>query len=151
MAFEGSPFNMPANYTTFLRNCAQSTSELVFAETVRILFSLIVQLGLAKNPQAPILFKSAIATLGLMEKADHIELMLQNFLQIMKDIPSLPAAPLAEPLLKLLDSAPTPTVLTMVRTVLLEGRIREVEKEELEEALVKLIFSDVNVVLCRSS
>ena len=47
----------------------------------------------------------------------------------MKDIPTLPAAPLAEPVLKLLAHNPSPTGLTLAQTVLSEGRISEIYQE----------------------
>lgn len=67
----------------------------------------------------------------------------------MREIPSLPAAPLAEHVLKFMDNAPSDTILEMVRSILTEGRMREVEKDDLEEALLKIIFSDVLDLILR--
>ncbi|MBP9675026.1 MAG: hypothetical protein KBD63_08025 [Bacteriovoracaceae bacterium] len=47
----------------------------------------------------------------------------------MRDIPSLPAAPLAEPLLKLINQGPSTSMLGIIKTILAEGRMKEVEKE----------------------
>jgi hypothetical protein len=104
---------------------------------------IIFDSGTAKNPNAPLLYKTAVSALSVQEKPDRIDFILQHFLQIMREIPSLPAAPLAEHVLKFMDNAPSDTILEMVRSILTEGRMREVEKDDLEEALLKIIFSDV--------
>lgn len=44
--------------------------------------------------------------------------MLIGFVQIMKDIPTLPAAPLVDPLLKLMEAGVSATMLQIVRMVL---------------------------------
>lgn len=44
----------------------------------------------------------------------------------MREIPSLPAAPLAEPLLKLIDKASSANMLGLLKMILAEGRIKEV-------------------------
>ena len=59
-----------------------------------------------------------------MEDRDNLEFMLQSFLQILRDIATLPAAPLAEPLLKIMDCVPSATALNLVRVVLFEDRLR---------------------------
>lgn len=41
-------------------------------------------------------------------------------------------------------------MLALVKIILAEGRIREVEKEELEEALLKISFTDVVILKFRS-
>ena len=50
--------------------------------------------------------------------------MLESMLQIMKDIPTLPAAPLADPLLKLLEGVPSTNTLSLVKVVLFEDRLK---------------------------
>ena len=44
--------------------------------------------------------------------------MLHGFVQIMKDIPSLPAAPLVDPLLKLIAGGSSAAMLEIIRIVL---------------------------------
>ena len=109
---------MPSVFVAYLKSCTFSHHEIVFIEATRILFTFIVQFGLSKNHQAPLLYKSAVASLTLIENLDHVEFMIQSFMQIMGEIPSLPAAPLTEPLLKLMDSNPSPTILQMVKIIL---------------------------------
>jgi len=48
---------------------------------------------------------------------------LQGFLQIVKEIPTLPVAPLAESLIKRLENNVSATVLQMVKLALAEGRL----------------------------
>jgi hypothetical protein len=57
---------------------------------------------LAKNTNAPSLYKTVVSVFSQQDKPDRVEYMIQGLLQILRDIPSLPAAPLAEPLLHLL-------------------------------------------------
>jgi hypothetical protein len=56
--------------------------------------------------------------LGQIENEEHMEFILHGFVQIMKDIPTLPAAPLVDPLLKLIAGGASATMLEIVRMVL---------------------------------
>jgi hypothetical protein len=55
--------------------------------------------------------------------------LIQGFLQLVKDIPSLPTTPLAESIFKFLETSPSASILQMAKIMLAEGRLGIAEKD----------------------
>jgi hypothetical protein len=107
--------------------------------------------GRAKDPSAPLIFKTLVSLLGLLDQKDRIEFLALNFGDAFRTIAALPAAPLADPLLRHLQSSPSAILLQLAGTVLADPRLREEEAEDILESLAKTAFEDVPCRLIRCS
>lgn len=142
---------MPNAFISFLKNCALMHSEIVFTEAVRTLFHLLIFLGSAKNAFAPLVYKTLVSVLALQDQKDRVEFLLLNFAQAFRSIPALPAAPLAEALVKHLQAVPSAALVEMAGAVLADPKLKEEDAEDILESLAKVVFEDVLFGRCRCS
>lgn len=68
-----------------------------------------------------------MSLLGFLDQKDRLEFLILNLGDAFRSIPALPAAPLADPLLKHLQSAPSVVLLQLSGTVLADPRLKEEE------------------------
>lgn len=66
-----------------------------------------------------------MSLLGFLDQRDRLEFLILILADAFRTIPALPAAPLADPLLKHLQSAPSISLLQLSGTVLADPRLKE--------------------------
>lgn len=82
-------------------------------------------IGKAKDPSAPLIFKTTVSLFGFLDQKDRLEFLILNLADAFRTIPALPAAPLAEPLLKHLQASASVALLQLSGTVLADPRLKE--------------------------
>lgn len=65
--------------------------------------------------------------LGLQDQKERIEYILLNFTLAYRSLPSLPASPLAEPLIRHLQATPSVALIDMAKIVLADSKLKDEE------------------------
>ncbi len=81
-----------------------------------------------------------MSLLGFLDQKDRVEFLVLNFAESYRSIATLPAAPLADHLLKHLQSSPSISLIQLSGTVLADPRLKEEEAEDILESLAKTAF-----------
>lgn len=89
------------------------------------------------------MYKTLLSVLRAQDQKDRVELLLLNFNESFQNIPTLPAAPLAEHIVKHLQSIPSVSLVKAAKTVFGDQKLKEEEAEDVLESLAKILFEDV--------
>ncbi len=91
----------------------------------------MIDVGQSKKAFAPSIFKAIVSALLAQDQKERIDYLLTNLKECFEVIPSLPAAPLAESIVKHLQLAPSASLIEMAKFVLADPKLQEEEAEDI--------------------
>ena len=123
--FEENEIGLPNAFLSFLKTTSLHESELIYIESIRIMFSLMEELGNRKNSYAPFFYRILINCFSSISDKKRLEYICENFKESFQKIQNLPGGPLVEPLIRRLEEKVSFTCMDLCVNLLQENRLGE--------------------------